>query len=433
LQSRNLITLLLLFFISKAFAEKLSLEESVALALKNNYAISIAHNDAEIARVNNTAGNAGMLPSVNATAGDNFALNRIDQKTSLTAPENSISGAQNNAFSAGVFLSWTLFDGGRMFVTRKKLYEIEKLGEIQFQDKVLTTIFSVTSAYYNIIKQKQQLASIKNILAYNKERVTIFQTSFNAGLSPKTNLLQAEIDLNVNLESELRQKSVIGSAKRQLNRLLSRIPDDSLEVDDSIKTDFVFDKDALREKIVSSNTDVLSLQKQIEIAKLSLKEIESQRFPKITATGGYMLSQADNTQRAPTLNRAYGPQAGVSLTIPLFDGRNISRQTESARLQLSKAEMAIEDEKLQLNAEVQDLFYDFENARRILKMEESNLLLAKENLDISLGRLKYGQATSLEVKTAEQSYEAAVTRLINIKYELKMTETRIKQLCATLK
>jgi outer membrane protein TolC len=429
----RLFILLLFVAVSAAIGQNtLTIDDAVSLALKNNYDISIAHNNSEIARVNNTAGNAGMLPSINANVGDNIALNQTDQKTSET-PQNSINGALNNVLSAGVYLSWTLFDGGKMFVTRNKLNEIEKLGEIQYHDKILSTIFSVIVAYYDIIRQKQQLSSIQNILAYNKERVTFFQTSFDAGLTPKTNLLQAKIDLNVNLESELRQKTVITSAKRLLNRLLCRMPDDSIDAKDSISTDFVLDKSGLMEKIVSSNTNILALQKQIEIAALSIKEMEKQRLPRISVTGGYGFSQTDNTLRSPTINRVFGPQAGVSVTVPLFEGGNISRQVETARLQSSTTKTTAEDAKLQLYAEVQNLFDDFENQKQFLEMENTNLLLSKENLDISLSRLKYGQSTSLEVKTAEQSYEAAVTRLINIKYDLKVTETRIKQLSATLK
>ena len=50
--------------------ETLTIEQAVELALKNNYDIQIAKNDAEIAARNNTVGNAGMLPKVNATVRD---------------------------------------------------------------------------------------------------------------------------------------------------------------------------------------------------------------------------------------------------------------------------------------------------------------------------------------------------------------------------
>jgi outer membrane protein len=43
--------------------------------LNNNYAILIAKNNLTIADKNNSVGNAGMLPTVNATLGDNYTLN----------------------------------------------------------------------------------------------------------------------------------------------------------------------------------------------------------------------------------------------------------------------------------------------------------------------------------------------------------------------
>jgi outer membrane protein TolC len=58
--------------------------------------------------------------------------------------------------------------------------------------------------------------------------------------------------------------------------------------------------------------------------------------------------------------------------------------------------------------------------------------LAKENLDIALQRLRLGQSTSLELRQAEESYEDSRTRLINIKYNLKVAETKLRQLMADL-
>src|SRR5437867_568392 len=65
-----LISILLIPFFCFAQKEKLSLEQAIAMALKNNYSISIAGNNAEIARNNNTLGNAGMLPGLAINAGD---------------------------------------------------------------------------------------------------------------------------------------------------------------------------------------------------------------------------------------------------------------------------------------------------------------------------------------------------------------------------
>jgi outer membrane protein TolC len=67
-----------------------------------------------------------------------------------------------------------------------------------------------------------------------------------------------------------------------------------------------------------------------------------------------------------------------------------------------------------------------------LQIEKSNTALAKENLDISMERLRLGQTTSLELHQAQESYVDSHTRLTNFEYILKVAETKLKQLLSAL-
>jgi outer membrane protein TolC len=203
-------------------------------------------------------------------------------------------------------------------------------------------------------------------------------------------------------------------------------------VADSIPLTFTPDKIGFLEKIYASNTNVLEVQKQVAVARLSLKEIRTQGLPRITLNGGYSGTESDNSAASMLMSRAYGPTIGGTVSIPLYQAGNVVRQISTARLQLKSSEIALENVKLQTSIELQNLLDDFENQRQLLAIEKDNTALAKENLDISLQRLKQGQSTSLELKQAEQSYEDARTRLIEIEYGLKVAETKLKQLMSLL-
>ena len=406
-------------------------DDAVSIALKNNYDILVAHNDAEIAKVNNTPGNAGMLPTIAATGSDNYSLNSGDQKPAI-GPETNYANVGSSVFSAGAFLNWTLFDGGKMFVTKKKLGEIELLGNIQFKAKVLQTVYSVTAAYYDVVRQKQQLASINEVLTYNQERVTILQTSFGAGLSPKTTFLQAQIDLNVYKENALVQQTVIRYAKRALNLLLCRDADVEFEATDSIPLNYAPDRKQLVQKLNAANVDILAFQKQVEVARLSLQEARTLLFPRLSFTAGYYGSQNDNPAGSITLNRTFGPQVGGAITVPLYQSGNAVRQIKTARLQLKSTEYGLQNVKQQVAVQLQNALDEFEIQNRLLQIEKDNDALAKENLDISMQRLRLGQSTSLELRQAQDSYEESRTRLINIEYDLKVAETKLRQLMAEL-
>ena len=77
--------------------ETLTVEQAIELALKNNYDIQIAKNRVEIASLNNTVGNAGMLPKANITVSDNATLSHLDQKLA-----NGTETVKDNTWCPGV-------------------------------------------------------------------------------------------------------------------------------------------------------------------------------------------------------------------------------------------------------------------------------------------------------------------------------------------
>ncbi|HJV78104.1 MAG TPA: TolC family protein [Paludibacter sp.] len=420
------------FLLQSANAQKqLTIEEAINIALKNNFDILVAGNDASIAKTNNTAGNAGMLPTVAVTGSGNYSVNNVTQKLS-DGTKNNYPSLSTTALSAGAQLSWNLFDGGKMFVTKSKLNEIQALGEIQFKEKVMQTLFNVIAAYYDVVRQKQQLASINEALNYNRNRVTIAQAGFNAGSMLKSDLLQSKIDLNVNTENAINQQFMIDAALKTLNQLLGKNADEIVQISDSIPLGYSPDKADLLQKINSSNTSILNFQKQIDIARLALKESRSAYLPTLNFKGGYYVSHTANSNGSTLSNNSNGPQVGGTLVIPIYSAGETKRKETTAKIQAQSAEYDLQNIKLQVNTELINTLTEFENQQKLLKIETENNELAKENILISIERLKHGQATSLEVHLAQEDYVQSNTRLINFRYNLKIAETKLKQLVSNL-
>lgn len=411
--------------------ELLTSEEAVSIALKNSYDILVATNNAEISKINNTSGNAGMLPDLAASSSENYSSDNVRQKTPA-GDDINYPGSHTNTFNTGIELNWTLFDGGKMFITKNKLSEIQTLGEIEFRDQVLQTVYNVIVAYYDVVRQKQQLVSINEAINKNEDVVTILKTSFAAGLSPKTSLLQAQIDLNFYRENAVTQEGQIITAKRVLNSLLSRDANTPFEVRDSIPFEFIPGRKELTGKLNERNTTILMGRKQVDIAKLGLKEYRTALLPNIQFNAGYNFLKNDYNSGSLLLNQAYGPVIGGTLTIPIFQSGNATRQIKTAKLQLQSTEYSLESISLQVNSDLQNTLTNYETQQQLLDIEKSNTALAKENLDISLERLRLGQTTSLELHQAQQSYVDSHTRLINFEYYLKVAETKLKQLMAGL-
>jgi len=429
---KNRLTIIFYLTAFTAFAQvKLSPDDAINMALKYNYDIQVSRNVADISKTNNTAGNAGMLPVVQMTGSVNSGQNSVYQKLS-SGTVNDFSSQSSTTLNAGAELNWTLYDGGKMFVTKSKLTEIESLGELQFRERVLQTRFDVIAAYYDVVRQKQQGKLINDLIIYNRERVKIIKTGFDAGYFVKTDLLQSQIDLNVALESSINQQFNVKKALKSLNLLLGKDNTTMYEVIDSIPLNFSPDRALLTEQLYKKNTGILLSQKQIDIARLSLKENETGYLPKLNFKAGYYFSKSSNSVGSTLENQTYGPQIAGTLAVPLFSAGENKRKVTATKLDVLSAQYQMENVKLQTKTELENALTDFENQQELLRIERENYALAKENLQISLQRLSHGETTSLEVHLAQESFTQSFTRLVNFQYNLKISESKLKQLIADL-
>jgi outer membrane protein TolC len=243
-------------------------------------------------------------------------------------------------------------------------------------------------------------------------------------------LLQAKIDLNVYKENAMKQQNIIKTSKRTLNQLLGRSSEIEFDVPDSIPTTYYPQKENLVNKLYNNNLNLLALQKRKEINLLSIKELETTRYPRLNFNSAYNISNVNNTAGNILKNNLNGITVGAALSVPLYEGGNTNRQVKVARIQNSSENTIIEQTKKDLLGELETALDSYTIQSELLKVEIENEALAKENLSISIERLRYGQTNTLELRQAQESYVESETRKINFNYNLKLAEARIKLLVA---
>lgn len=249
----------------------LSIEEAVAATLKSNFDIQLLKNDSAGYALNNSYAKAAFWPRVNATTGAVFNHNNQNQKLA-DGTKRKANNIRSGNINSSVNLNWLVFDGFKMFVTKVKLAEYVKLGDLTIKNQVVNSIAAVINSYYRIVKEKQQLKSIEEQMGINEERVKQAEKKLSVGLGAKPELLQAKLDLNAQKANKLIQQTLIEQVKEDLNQLLGFAQGTLYEVADSIpinKNIIVADVMGTAE---NSNTDLLVAKQNIQLAQLTLKE-----------------------------------------------------------------------------------------------------------------------------------------------------------------
>ncbi|MES2140770.1 MAG: TolC family protein [Bacteroidota bacterium] len=422
-----LIFLLSVVATTNAQGQKMTIENAIEIALKNNYDIVISKNLAKQTANNNTLGNAGMLPKIDLNASGSLANNATKQEFSngLVVDKN---GVQSKNITTGAYLTWTVFDGLKMFATHEKLQELERIGELNAKIQIENTIVKVITSYYTIAMQKQLIIGLKENMIVSEERLKIAQKKFDIGAISKADVLQAKVDLNALRSDLMRQNTLLYDAKANLNQLLIRPVEQDMDVNDSIPLMNQYKYEDLKNAIMTNNSDLMFAQKNIEISKYMIKEGKSIAYPKLNLNANYIFSRSQNQAGFSLLNQNLGLNLGFTASWTIFNGFNTSNNVKNLQLNLENSTYEFENLKTITQLNLMKAFKKNQDDIAILKLEEENQLLAKENLEIALERFRLGASTSIELKVAQESYEGSIKRLSDSRFNAKISETQLLKL-----
>jgi outer membrane protein len=433
----RLLSFFLLFLISNLVSaqEKVSIEQVVMLALQNNYDVRIQENIVEAASTDVRYQYGAFVPQLNANGA--IVKNYNDQELRFQDESRNNQGeARSTAKSASLQLNWTLFDGTRMFAARSIINETEAQARLQLQDQMVNTIAVVIQNYYNIVRQKQQLKALQEQMAVNEVRVTLAERKFQVGTGAKPELLQARVDYNEQRTQALQQEALIQQLKEQLDASVNQKLPKPFDVSDTIIIDLSLQQEELIENIENRNYTLQAARSGLSIARDNIWAQRATGLPSLSFNAAYNYSQQDNTLLinpfGPTYNLTTGLNAGFSVTIPILNNFNNKRLIQQARIFSRRQELLYDQQNVNVNASLKNAFTDYDFARKVLQVEEENILLARENVNIALEVFRRGASTFVELRTAQQSLADAYTRLINARYLAKVAETELLRLNGSL-
>jgi outer membrane protein len=426
---------------SVATAPALSLQQAIAEALQHNYGILLSRQDVQIAENNVTRGNAGQLPNINANLTRTFNNNNITSTVGDNAPR-VINGGTSNLLNSNVTLGWTLFDGFGMFIAYDRLKTLRQQQQQITRATVEETVENVTNAYYDVVRQAGKITSLEEALKIGQARIDLTQAQVDVGVSAKVEVLTARVDYNADRSLFLQQQQALAAAKITLNNLLGRTPRTDFEPSDSLTVTRDMREDVVTAGIKANNPRLAQARLGVDVATYDRKLVTASRFPQIGLVTGYGINRNINNAQFITLptgpvlstsiNNTVGLNYGITASVPIFNGFNIRRQEQNARVVEEQSKLSLAQTDLQLDADAATAFAQYQNFLQLLDLEETNIQLARQNVDIALERYRLGLLTPLALREAQRNQLAAETRLLDIRYSAKQAEIALRRLSGGL-
>lgn len=421
--------------------EVYDLTRCVSTALEQNFSVKVVRNQEAIAGNNQTRGNAGFLPTVTTT--NRFGGNITTTTQNMNDGSQRISsGIYNTTGSAALNLNMTLFNGFNVQTTWQKLNELKQMGELNTQMAMENLVAQIVAEYYYYIQQLNFQQNMEYAVSLSRERVRIDEERYLLGASSKLELLQSIVYLNADSSRLARQNEVILESEVRLKKLMAL---ENLEEKVRLKdTIIVFNPDLTYSELLGEtlnlNTGLQIAKKSQVISQLDYKIIASRAYPYLNLSSTYNYSYrglgtgtiSDYGEVELSNQQSRALNYGLTLGMDIFDGYNRRREKANAQIEMENRMFRFQEIEQEIKAELLTVYYAYENNLSLVKLEEENLNVARENLEIALERYRLGALSGLELREVQKSLLDAEERLISVKFQTKLAEISLLQIAGKI-
>jgi outer membrane protein len=383
---------------------RLTLDQAVGLALKQNPTAQIAILQAAQSEQDKNIARADLLPQASAKISDEAQkvnlLAQFGGKTPFPGFPKTLGPYQ--VFSAGPTFGGPIFDLTlwRRYQAAQSTVNSSKANSLSTREQV---ILLVVSQYIGTLR------AMANVEA-SQSRVSLAQALYDQAADLQKEGVGTGIDTlraNVELQNE-KQRLIQAETDREtslfaLSRLLNLDPRQAIELGDSLS---FFDTpqpevEPSIELALVERQEWKALESQRKTAEFQKKASQDSRLPSLRFDGDFAYVGTSGNTTLPT----YTYQASVNM--PLFTGGRIHAETVRAGLEIKKLDQQRDDLRNQIALDVKTALLNLQSARNEVQVANLGVQLSKEEVDQARDRFKAGVANNIEVIQAQDSLSRA--------------------------
>ena len=393
------------------------LVELITVALKHNYDLQIALQRIELARAGVTQATGARLPQVGLDVGAGvrkFGLYTMDGagNAETNIRPGQIVPVHYPVFYLGLEASWEANLAGRLRHMQESA-KAQYLATVEGTNLVITALVSdVAMAYYELAALDQSLEVLTETVTRQQEALEAMRIQKTAGRTTELAVQQfaAQVADTRALQAELQQQA--RTAENQLNLLVGRLPQ-SIDRRENALTDQLEDPAPLGvpSDLLRNRPDIRAAEHQMRAAKFDVKAARAAFYPslRLTSTLGYEAFNPRFLFATPE-SLAYSVAAG--LVAPLINRKAIKAAFEAASATQVQAMYEYQRAILTAFVEVANSLAAIEQVETIVEQRRAQLEAVAETIDTADLLFRAGQASYLEVLTAQQNALAAELELI---------------------
>ncbi|TZF81208.1 TolC family protein [Pedobacter sp. BS3] len=407
--------------------EKITIQQAVDIALKNNLQVKQIALNESLSDVNVKQSKLALYPTLNANSSLNFNFGRNVDPTTYQFVNQAITTA-----AGGLSSDVTLFQGlQKMNQISQNKYQLEA-------DKSSTKkakndlVLNVVTVYLQILNNRDLLRAAQQQLDLSRQQLDRTQKLFDVGNNTQADLSQAKAQVasaELNVTNTQNQFDI---AMLDLSQLMERNPDDKFEIVDPVidvigQLNTGYAASQIYNESVDNYPDVKVAQYNRLVAAKGVDIAKGGLYPRLTL-GANLRSQYSNKAMSPLgldkypfndqIRDNFYQSVGFNLDIPIFNGWYSRLNVRKAKISLQNAEIAEQLAKNNYNKVINQAVLDLRAAEKKYYSTVSAYQSTKEAFNVIEKRYNVGLVNSLDFNQSQTDLNTAEFNMIQAKYDL---------------
>ena len=364
----------------------------------------------------------GYLPQVDVVADGTLNLRMLD------AWDGPIGQVRNHTYKAQLMGKQTLYSGGAINTKYKLAKENEKFDQLSIEMTMNQINYQSDSYYWNASAAYATLHSATMYENIVKEQYNIINERFTLGSISRTDLLMISTRLK---EAELqlikaRQNYIL--ALQKLNILMGISPDAPVDSLSNINS-------PCETVQLMSLDEVLNRRPEYEQTFINIKKSEIQRKAALSQYNPQVSMYVAGGWATLTPNFGFDvqltPIVGMNVSIPIFrwGARFKASREQKAYIGIQQLQQSYVADNI--NQELSAAITNLTESAKQVETAESSITVAEENLDLVTYSYNEGNATMVDVLSAQLSWLQSQNNLINALLSEKMAVADYKKVIST--
>ncbi len=401
--------------------QKYTITECIEIALGNNRNIKQQELNRQQREIAYSQARADLLPSLNASAGQNFVFGRS------IGLDNTYQNTNSSQTSFGIGADITLFDGLRMkhsIDARKADMHASEADLDKMRDDI---IMSVSTAFLQTLLNKELLQIAENQLETTRADITRRTALVNSGKMARGELYEQEAQLAKEELNRVQAESNLRLSLLDLAQIMELEQFDDFDVtappaETLISETPLLASEAVYESAQVNRPIIRSMQYRIESSEKERLMARSQFYPSLSfganmGTGYYKMNGRDNDPFGTQLRNNVSNSLGFSLRIPIFNKFQVRNNVRSAELAIANTRLEMDKTKLELRKQIEQAYYNAIGAKSRWEAAQKSVTASNEAYRFAEEKHGSGRANSYELFLAKNNQTQALGEEAQAKYE----------------